>query len=111
MRLDTRSQTDTIWRALRLGSALVATLVTASCALFTEPESPRVSVELPAAVFAPGDVVELTMLNASDRPWYYTGLCNNDLQRRDGDAWVQVYENVYGGCGLAIVAVVLWLSS
>ena len=70
---------------------LSATLLLSACDLFTSPDEPALSVELPAAVFSPGDPITVTLRNDSDSPWYFVGVCNDGLQRRENGRWVPAY--------------------
>lgn len=68
---------------------MAATLLLSACELFTSPDEPALSVELPAAVFSPGAPITVTLRNDSDSPWYFVGVCNDGLQRRENGRWVQ----------------------
>lgn len=103
MPFDISSRSGAPRRALRLAGALIAPLVATGCGLITEPEVAGLTVELSAESVAPGGGIEVTLRNGSDRSWYYNGVCNSDLQRRDGDDWAPAYEYFPVTCGLALV--------
>lgn len=69
---------------------LTVTLLLSACDLFTSPDEPALRVELPAAFFLPGDTIVATLRNDSDSPWYFVGVCNEGLQRRENGTWVPV---------------------
>jgi hypothetical protein len=90
-------------QALRAVAGLAMLCALGSCELPTAAERVQLSVEVGALSYAPGDDIELTLRNASDRSWYYNSICNSDLERRVGGAWVRVYDYLGAGCPLALV--------
>jgi hypothetical protein len=83
-------------RAASRFCGVVALLVLAACDVFTGPDRPRISVELPAATFAPGAEIDVTLRNDSGSPWYYAPVCGTGVQRLDAGVWVGGYDHV--GC-------------
>lgn len=81
-------------RPLREFLNLVAAgmLVAASaCASPTGAGLPDVELSLPTTVYAPGQVVELTVENNSARTWFATTGCNVGIERLVGGAWTPTY--------------------
>lgn len=70
---------------------MAATLALSACEWFTAPDEPALRVELPAAFFLPGDTIVATLRNDSNSPWYFVGVCNDGLQRREDGRWVPVF--------------------
>lgn len=79
-------------RAVSRFGVVAALFVLTACDVFTGPERLQITVELPAATFAPGAEVDVTVRNDSNSPWYSGPTCGSGLQRLEAGAWVDVHD-------------------
>lgn len=95
-------------RLLRGLASLALLLGLGGCELFTEPERVRVSVEVEALSYAPGDTVRVTLRNEERTSWYFLGGCPSNIQRWDGNSWVPIAD--YCGLSRTLDPGLVWLS-
>lgn len=92
---------SSLTRFARCSVVAFAVFVAACDSLFENATSPRIELELADAAFVAGDEVHVTVRNVSEHPWHYMAGCGTGFQRKDGDAWVMVYQ--LGGCPSASI--------
>lgn len=69
--------------------AIGAILVAHACTSPSTSEVPVLRIQTDAAVYAPGTIVAMTLVNVSDATLAYNG-CAAVLERRVGGSWVSV---------------------